>query len=249
MIRDDGRRVLVFPTPEEVARQGAELLVQLARAKPGAAVALSGGTTPLLMYDILAGAGRGDQAALRSLVYFFGDERAVPNDHPDSNVRLARRNFLDRIGVPESQLVLPKGGADDLGLEADRLTHLLHERCREKDGPVPALDLIFLGMGSDGHTASLFPGTRAVDSRTMGYEANEVYQLDTMRLTLTFPVLNGARSIVMLVTGQGKAQVLSEIFSHPGRTPAYPVENLPHDRTTWLLDKAAASGIPENPNV
>ncbi len=243
-----GERVRVYPTAAEVAQQGAELLLGLARTRPGASVALSGGATPLLMYDLLRKATRGDAEALRRLVYFFGDERAVTANHPDSNVRLARKGFLDPLGVPEENIIAPNGAAQDLEFEAARLTDELREKCTEKEGPVPVLDLVFLGMGADGHTASLFPGTPAVESRVAGYVANDVPQLSTQRLTLTFPVLDAARSIVLLVTGEGKASVLGEIFSHAGRTPAYPVESLPPDRTTWLLDKQAAAAIPNPPS-
>lgn len=238
----------VLASARETAEAAARVLLELARERPGATVALSGGSTPKLMYEFLANASDADAGALRKLVYLFGDERSVPNDHQDSNVRLAREGFLDPLGIPAGRIIAPDGSAPDLTLEADRLTGLLERYCpdRTEEG-VPRIDLVYLGMGGDGHTASLFPGTEALHSPVAGFVANDVPQLATRRLTLTFPILRAARALCVLVTGSGKGPVLREIFGNPGRAPVYPVENLPRESTTWLLDREAEDPAGESP--
>jgi 6-phosphogluconolactonase len=155
--------------------------------------------------------------------------------------------FIHQTGIPSDQVYAPNGAAADLAAEALRLTQVL-ERTLPKSpiNDVPQFDLIFLGMGTDGHTASLFPGTTALDSMAKGYVANDVPQLETKRLTLTFPVLNAAKHLVIMATGANKAKVLSEIFNRTGKNPVYPVEYLAAEKITWMLDFMAASQIPRD---
>lgn len=239
-----GWRVEVAGDAAAVARRGAELLIDLARTKPGAHVALSGGSTPKAMYEVLRGASPEDMEALRQLHYHFGDERSVPNDHEESNVRLARDGFLGPLAIPEAHIHAPNGGATSLEDEADRLTRNLFKLMPSQAGR-PVFDLIFLGMGTDGHTASLFPETKALRNRIPGFAANEVPQLATWRLTLTYPVLDTARRVAILATGANKAFVLGKIFQRfDDEDAVYPIEHLAGRDVLWLVDQDAARKIP-----
>lgn len=243
MIARNGE-VRIAPSPSGVATIAVEALLAVARTRAGAAVALSGGSTPKAMYDHLRKLPEA-RDLVASVHYFFGDERSVPNDHADSNVRLAQEGFLRELAVPADHIHAPNGGASDLAAEAARLTAEL--RRLVPSGTVPVLDLVYLGMGTDGHTASLFPGTAALASETAGFVANDVPQLGTRRLTLTYPVLNAARWLMILCTGANKAEVLREIFSRAEGAPAvYPIERLSAERITWVLDTDAAALLPSH---
>jgi 6-phosphogluconolactonase len=237
--RNGERRVLA--TPEEVADAAADLLLTVAAKNPRACVALSGGSTPRAMYQALAGRGGEARERLRNIHFFFGDERAVANDHPDSNVRLAQELLFAPVEISPERVHPLNGAAPDLEQEAQRATRELREWVPSRDG-VPLFDLIFLGMGDDGHTASLFPGTAALQSDEAGYVANDVPQLNTRRLTLTYPVLNAASLVAILCTGEKKAPVLEQVFQMD-RKPHYPIEYLQAEKTLWLLDKSAAKGL------
>ncbi|MEO8377663.1 MAG: 6-phosphogluconolactonase [Candidatus Sumerlaeota bacterium] len=234
--------VRVFPTAADVAKEGAKILITIAREKPNAAIALSGGSTPKAMYEALRGFSHEDANALRAAQYFFGDERSVDNYHRDSNVALAVNEFAKALKIPYRQIEAPDGAAVNLDEEAARLTHRLYERVADNDAGIPAFDLVFLGMGTDGHTASLFPQTAALASSTVGFVANEVHQMNTWRLTLTYPVINSARKVVILCTGENKADVLKKIFSGTGGE--YPITKIKGADVEWLLDAAAAAELP-----
>jgi 6-phosphogluconolactonase len=242
--------VLVYPDADAVAEAAADTLALLARSRTGKRlkprVALSGGSTPKAMYEVLRQQGGATGEALRHVRYFFGDERAVPNNHPESNVKLALDGFLRELVVPDTQLHLPNGGAAVLSAEAWRLTLMLDRVLPKKKGTdIPQFDLIFLGMGTDGHTASLFPGTDALAADDYGYVMNEVPQLKTRRLTLTFPLINAAKHAVILATGENKAGLIEEIFSRvPGDPKNYPVESVDSERVTWMLDRSAGARLP-----
>jgi len=245
-----GHEIILYPTAQDVADAGAVRLVELGEAQSGRQlkprVALAGGSTPKAMYEVLARCTGAEAAALRRVRYFFGDERAVPNDHPDSNVRLAMDGFLRVLGVPDEQIYKPNGAAVILSAEAFRLTLLLDRTLRKApNSDIPQFDLIYLGMGTDGHTASLFPGTEALSAEEKGYVSNEVPQLKTNRLTLTYPVLNAARQLLIMATGDNKAEVLRDIFSRGKAAPVYPIERLEGPRVTWMLDLSAARLLPK----
>lgn len=237
----------ISDTPEELAERAAALLLETLSAGGGGAVsiALSGGSTPKAMYELLAAAPDAGPVLAQG-EFFFGDERSVPNDHADSNVRLAREGFLGPLEVPGERIHAVDGGADDLAEEAARYGEAIRAALPAGQGGVPVFDLIFLGMGEDGHTASLFPGTKALGESEEICVANDVPQLDTRRLTLTFPVLNAARHRVVLCAGQGKAEVLRDIFRRKNRggEPVFPIEHLEEENLLWMLDRAAASEIP-----
>lgn len=174
----------------------------------------------------------------------FGDERCVPADHPQSNYRLARELLFDPVRVPSRNVHRMRGELDDPVAAAASYETVLRELFR--GAPLPRFDLLLLGVGQDGHTASLFPGTAALRESSRWVVANHVPQLASWRLTLTLPALCAARRILFLVTGESKARVLAEAFGGSPHEPPYPCERVvPLDgQREVLADRAAASLLP-----
>ena len=202
------------------------------------AVALSGGATPRAAYQRLAApdlAGRVDWARVH---FFWGDERCVPPDHPDSDYGMARAALLDHIPVPAANVHRLRGELDPQ--EAAGAYQAELERFFRP--ALPRFDLIWLGLGEDGHTASLFPGTAALHEAERWVTANWVEVLHTWRLTLTPPIINHAAQAAFLVSGSRKAQILREVLHgayQPDVWPAQLVQPAP-GRLTWLVDRAAS---------
>jgi 6-phosphogluconolactonase len=202
-------------------------------------VALSGGNTPRSVYSFLAAEYK-DSLAWDKVFIFFGDERHVPPDDPESNFRMANESLLSHVPLPEQNVFRIKA---ELAVElaAQKYEDRLREFFAPRQGEWPRFDLIFLGIGEDGHTASLFPGTAALEEKTRMVVANHVEKLNTSRITFTFPVLNHAAEALFLVYGPGKAKVLSEILRQPGR-PLYPAQLVrpENGRLLWMADQDAA---------
>ncbi len=200
------------------------------------AVVLAGGSTPETMYGILARdyIGRIDW----SKVYvFFGDERAVPPHHEDSNLKMASEVLLDHVPVANVHRMRGELPPDEA---AEAYEVELRKFFRTED--VPRFDLILLGLGADGHTASLFPWTPALEVQDRWVVANPVPKLDTTRITLTVPVINAARNVIFLVEGEDKAEAVREILGGDADPRAYPAKliQLP-GRPEWMLDRSASS--------
>ncbi|HSE91961.1 MAG TPA: 6-phosphogluconolactonase [Methylomirabilota bacterium] len=235
-----------FDDADAVAQAGAEEFVTLAAAAAGARgrfmVALAGGSTPRRMYRLLAEPAWRDRVAWDRVEVFWGDERAVPPDHADSNYHMAATALLERVPVPSGRVHRIRAEAADL---ADAAREYQAEIARvfgvPEDGPPPAFDLILLGMGADGHTASLFPGTTGLDERRRWVVSHAVPSMRTERVTLTLPIINRAREIRFLVTGEDKAGRLREALTPPRGTPL-PVQRVAPEagRLVWLADRAAA---------
>lgn len=229
-----GLHVRVFPDVDALAHSAASAFADLARAcveERGAFhVALSGGSTPKFLYRALRqpSAGQSGELALpwSAVHVYFSDERAVPPDSPESNYKLARDGLLAHVPIPEAQVFRIKGELEP------------HEAAREAEGLLPPrLDLVLLGMGDDGHTASLFPGTAGLDA-TNRVAANFVPKLDSWRLTFTVGEINAARERWLLVTGSGKAGVLREVQDGVGEYPVARVK-----APVWWLDEEAAAQL------
>jgi 6-phosphogluconolactonase len=246
--------VRVLPDGPAVQRAAAaEVAARLeaAVAERGTAfVALSGGSTPRALYALLADP-RGPYRARvpwEALQVFWGDERHVPPDHPESNYAMAHRALLAHVPVPPAQVHRIPAEDPDAGRVAVRYAATLHEvfgtRAR-LEGGWPRFDLVLLGMGADGHTASLFPGTEAVRETARPVAAPWVPKLGTHRITLTPPVLNRAAAVVFVVTGGDKAEALAAVLEGPPEPDVYPsqVVRPDHGALTWLVDRAAAARL------
>ena len=228
----------------EIGLKAAETFVELAKSavasKGRFAVALSGGATPQGLYSLLATSYR-DEVPWGSVHIFWGDERCVPKEHEESNFRVAYESLLSKIDLPGENIHRMRG---DLGPEAGAREY--EEEIRRFFGPsgLPAFDLILLGMGEDGHTASLFPGSKALEEteRLVAPVYPEGHGRE--RITLTLPVLNNATHIVFLVSGSSKAEVLSRVLGNGerGEYPAGLVRPL-RGSLLWLVDRDAARDL------
>ncbi len=237
---------------EEVSRKAAECFVAAARhlssSQQKFAVVLAGGSTPRRTYQLLA------QEPLRSAVqwkgvhFFWGDERAVPPDHPDSNYGMARATLLQPLGVPPAQVHRICGEHPDPHAAAQAYEQEIARFFSQPPlNPPPSFDFVFLGVGPDGHIASLFPGTAALQERKRWVVANWVPQLRSWRITLTLPVLNAASCLCFLVMGAEKAPVVRRALANGGEAQSLPVAQLrPKHRVLWFLDHAAASELPKS---
>lgn len=229
---------------EEAARRWAQIAQQAVEEHGTFSIALAGGSTPKRLYQLLATDEWQARLPWGNTHVFFGDERRVPPSHEESNYRMAREALLDHVPIPAEQVNpmdgtgLIKGAMRDY--ESKLRRYFDHGR-RE----FPRFDLVLLGMGSDGHTASIFPGTRAVSDLTNTVLVYPVPQLHVDRMTLTLPVINNARNIIFMVVGDSKAETLAAVLEGPANTSTYPSQAVrPNDGTlVWLLDQAAASKL------
>jgi 6-phosphogluconolactonase len=238
--------VQVFDDAEAVARASAELFARVAREavdERGAfSVALSGGTTPRRVYELLAGEEFRADVPWSSVHVFFGDERAVPADHAESNYRMAGEALLSRVTIP-AENVHRIEGLGDAAANASNYEAVMRRFFGDTDWP--RFDLIFLGMGDDGHTASLFPNTTALEESRAWVTANWVEKFNAWRITLTANAINASRRVVFLVTGASKAERLREVLNgarDPSRLPSQMIR--PTDGAlAWYVDRAAAAKL------
>jgi 6-phosphogluconolactonase len=226
MLPLDLRIVDAAELPRLAALKMRELIVESAKSRSRACIALSGGTTPRAVHESLAEL---PDVPWNLVHVFFGDERAVPAEHPDSNYRMAKESLLSRVPIPSAQVYRPAAELHDRVGAARAYAALLPA----------ALDVVMLGIGEDGHTASLFPGASAVDEKVELCLPVIGPKPPPERLTLTPPVLERARSLVMLAVGAGKAEPVKRALEgpwDPKQTPAQLAR-----RGTWFLDPAAAA--------
>lgn len=232
--------IKIVPDLPPLYRAGADEFTHCAReaisARGRFAVALSGGSTPKGVYSLLA---QVNDLPWDKIHLFFGDERHVPPDHPDSNYRMTNESLLSKISIPQ-QNVHRMAAELDAGQAASKYQAELRDFFQPPPGEWPRFDLIMLGMGPDGHTASLFPGSAALNENSRWVVANWVEKFQAYRLTFTFPVINHASEIMFLVAGEDKSQVLQEVLQ--GKTEAYPCQRVKplNGRLLWIVDKAAA---------
>src|ERR1043166_3446634 len=237
-----GVDVKILPDRAALAQAAAQEFHKLADAavqeRGQFSVALSGGNTPRAIYSLLASEHK--ELLWDRIHIFFGDERHVPPDHPDSNFRMAAESLLSKVPIPEKNVhrIRAELAADVAAKEYEQeLVNFFHLADQE----MPRFDLIFLGIGQDGHTASLFPGSSALSESSRRVVANWVEKFKTFRITFTFPVLNHAAEVTFLVSGADKAQILSE-WLRPG-SRKYPSQSVwaENGRLLWLVDQDAGS--------
>lgn len=228
----------------EAAEEFARVAEEAVRARGRFTVALSGGSTPRGLHRRLATAYRA-RIAWRAVHVFWGDERHVPPDHPESNFRMARETLLDAVPVPSANIHRIRAENPDAAGVAAEYEATLREAFGLARGELPRFDLLVMGIGEDGHTASLFPGNDALHERERLVVAPWVEKLGTFRITLTPPVLNHAAHVLFLVSGEEKAEAVRTTIEgdhQPDRCPAQIVR--PQSGSLlWLLDRAAASQL------
>jgi 6-phosphogluconolactonase len=243
----------VYPDAERLAQAAAAHFAALAGeaiADHGRfAVALAGGSTPKAAYKLLAEDEFVSHVDWARVHVFWGDERPVAPDHPDSNYRMAREALLDHVLLPAENVHRMRGELEPAQAAADYEQELrLFFASPSKDQgtePRARFDLVLLGMGDDGHTASLFPGTAAIEEQTAWVIAHFVEKLDTWRITLTPAVINTAADVTFIVSGSGKAERLRQVLTGPYQPEEWPAQIVDPNRgrLRWLVDEAAATRV------
>src|ERR1700693_4755768 len=242
--------VRVYPNPAEVARGAARLFVDYAWqsiAKDGEfMVALSGGNTPRMLFEYLASEEFRGQVDWAKVHVFWSDERAVPPDNPESNYGMARRELLIRVPIPPANVHRMEAEKPNIGRAAHEYEEVLRKYLELDERGFPRFHLIFLGLGKDGHTASLFPGTRVTRQTSRWVSTPLVTKMNMRRMTLTLPVLDAALRVVFLVVGSDKAEILHAVLQGKSEPPlpAQLVQPRNLGQKLFLVDKAAAAMLP-----
>ena len=240
-----------YPSLEHLSRAAAEYICEIAeRAIKERGIftfVLSGGTTPRLLYEKLAREPYARRVDWQHTHLFWGDERCVPSDSPDSNYSLALQTLISKVDVPPSNIHrIPATTGSPKAVAAEYETTLREffqaSAASDPSTSFPSFDLVLLGMGADGHTASLFPGDAALEERASWVVAVEGSSASppVQRITLTFPVFNEAKCVLFLVAGSNKLKVLLEILNNP-HTATYPAAQVqPLGRLLWFIDEGLA---------
>jgi 6-phosphogluconolactonase len=241
------RIVHTLDEAEGVARAAAADFADLAReavrARGRFTVALSGGSTPERLYQLLVEAPHRDRVPWSEVEFFWGDERGVPPDHPDSNYGLAAAGLLRKVPAAPERIHRIRGEGPDLdGAAQEYEAEIARVFGVPPGGPPPRFDLILLGMGSDGHTASLFPYSPALGEGSRWVVSHRVPGLAAERVTMTAPLLNAGWEIRVLVTGEDKASALRAVLKGPRDPDRLPAQLIAPGtgRVIWLVDEAAA---------
>lgn len=245
-----GARLEIFPDQNALSRAAAEEIVAAARDAVDQTgrftIALSGGPAPGPVFDKLAG-----EEPFRSQFpwdrthFFWGDERHVPPEHPKSNYRLAYDHMLSKVPVAEQNVYRVRAELPDAHDAADLYEAAVRDFFQVADGQFPRFDLMLQGLGDNGHTASLFPGTTALAERRRLIVATWIERLQTHRITVTFPVLNGATTVLFVVSGEKPADALNQVLFGPQLSVPLPAQLVAprSGRLIWLADHEAASRL------
>jgi 6-phosphogluconolactonase len=238
--------VEILPDAVALANRAAQLIsTQAISTNNRFTIALSGGSTPNRLYELMAdpNAEYRKQLPWQRMHFFWSDERPVGPDDSESNYRMANEAMLSRVVVPEENVHRISGEKSSAQDAADAYESELRSFFELANDKLPRLDLILLGMGADGHTASIFPGSEVLQEKRRLVGAPWVEKLHTYRITMTLPVLNNAAAVLFLVSGEDKAAIINEVINgEPGRFPAQSI--FPSNGSlSWLLDKAAGSKL------
>lgn len=241
----------VYSDAVRLANAAAEHVIALAgeaiAARGRFSLALSGGSTPRALYTLLATDKFASRVDWSRVHFFWGDERYVPTTHADSNYRMARETLLDKVPTPAHN-VHPMPTEMDPAAAAAEYERILGEffACPgQAVGGAPKFDLVLLGMGEDGHTASLFPGTAVLTEKKRWVVAHDVQQLGAWRITLTPVAINAAAHVTFVISGESKARRLQQVIEGPFQPQALPAQLVSptHGHLLWLVDAAAASHL------
>ena len=237
--------IQVFKNTQELSQTAADLFVQTAQEAVEIngrfSVALTGGSSPKQLYQLLAQSPYKEQVPWSQTYVFWGDERWVPLTDERSNAKMAFETLLNHVPVPRNQ-IYPMWGEQSPEEFASQYEQILLNYFSSAS---PQFDLILLGMGDDGHTASLFPGTAVLHEQTRLVQAYYLEPQEMFRITLTAPCINQARKIVFITYGEKKINALREVLEGEGNTEKYPAQIIqpPTGEVIWLVDEAAANGL------
>lgn len=243
------REIKVFSSVAELnefaAAKFADLSREAIRQRGAFTVALSGGSTPKKLNALLSSDAFRSKIEWRKIQFFFGDERNVPSDSEESNFRMASETLFSKLEIPAENIHRFPTETGDAKTAAEKMQREIQNFFNLADGEFPRFDLIFLGMGADAHTASLFPATAALKEDKRIAVENYVPQFDTFRLTLTFPVINNARNVIFLVAGADKAEAVREVLKGKDNAEKFPAQKVQPEngKLLFLADKKAAANI------
>lgn len=212
-------------------------------------VALSGGTTPKYLFQLLAKTPYVEKFNWSKVHIYFGDERFVPLTHDDSNFKMASEALLQHVDLPQTNIHSVATDLTTAELAAENYQTVMTEHLTKDNNGTPQFDLVLLGLGPDGHTASLFPETAILQQQNKLCDAVYVKKFDSWRTSITFPVINHAKHILLLSEGEGKVEIITELVNAPNNNKAqddkkYPVQMIsPENEMCWYIDKAAAKGL------
>jgi 6-phosphogluconolactonase len=235
-------RIEVLTDPSALARRAAEWMTATALAARGRfRVALSGGSTPKALFGLLASDEFRDRFPWQQVFWFWGDERFVPHNHPESNYRMAREAMLAKVPVPpENVFPIPTDGEPEDAARRYERTLQQAYGAPTLDPSRPLFDIVLLGMGPDGHTASLLPGDKLLDERKR-WVVPVAHGRPEVRITLTYPAIESSRHVAFLVEGATKAAMLGAIRAGGSQLPAARVR--PVGELIWFADRAAAAEV------
>ena len=242
------REIIVCHSQEEIFTKSADMFTTLASeaiaARGQFTVALSGGSTPKGMYTLLASDSYKGKVDWNKVQLFWGDERSVAPDNDQSNYRMANEAMISKVSIPVENVHRMQAELADIETAAKDYENILKQVCHSGDGEQPCFDLILLGMGDDGHTASLFPGTKALREKERSVVVNWVEKFNTNRMTFTAPAINHARNIVFMAAGANKLQPLKEVLTGERNPELYPSQLVQptNGKLIWLVDDAATGG-------
>jgi len=225
---------------EAAAAEFAAQVSAAVRANGKFTLALSGGSTPKTLYSLLA---TKPGIPWDKICFFWGDERHVAPDQPESNYRMANQALLSKVPARAENIFRIHSEEKDAAVAAHQYEQTLKDFFHLSPGKFPRFDLIFLGVGPDGHTASLFPGTSALTENRRLVVANWVPKFNTDRITFTFPVLNAAARVSFVMSGADKAPILHEVLENPGADLPSQKVRPTNGKLVWLVDEAAATGL------
>ena len=246
--------IRVAADEESLAREVAEEIAGLSQeaiARSGeCSFVLSGGSTPKRLFTELAGEAWRDRLPWNAIKLFWGDERHVDPDHPDSNYRMVKEALLAKVPVPLSNVYRVKSELPDAKDAAQDYENIIRSVYRLAPSQIPRFDIVLLGLGNDGHTASLFPHTQALHERERLVVSNWVPKLATDRITMTVPVFNHAATVIFLVSGDSKAEILRRVLEGDRTPEEFPAQLIQpdHGRVVWAIDRAAASLLSSSTN-
>lgn len=210
-------------------------------------LALAGGSSPKTLYQLLATSAFTESIDWDKVHIYFGDERCVAPEHADSNYRMAKESLLDHVPIPATQIYRMEGEKDPAEA-ASAYASLLKQHLPHADNGAPEFDLVLLGLGADGHTASLFPDTDILDKTDTPVAAVYVDKLECWRISLTLPIINQARYVMLLVAGAQKADIIRHLWHHIEGAALLPVQQVkPAGELLWMLDSEAARYLSQKP--
>lgn len=244
------QKIKIVDDAEAMSRAAAQALIEHItesfQKHDAYSIALSGGSTPRSLYALLA-----NDTELRKQIpwervhIFWGDERHVSPDHPDSNYRMANTALLSKVPIPATNIHRIRAEDPNADKAATNYEQEIYRFFNIKSGQMPRFNCVLLGMGSDGHTASLFPGSPALGEKKRLVMSNWVEKFNSFRITLTLPVFNNADLILLLVSGGQKAEIVKAVLANDSETIRFPVQYLQPTNgvLTWILDQSAASRL------